>query len=733
LGSAVSALLLVGIGCSGSHDTNSVTNPNPSTFTPKGTVNGVLLDVCTNLPIAGAKVNILGRNATTNSDGGFQITDVPANTAKGNEPGNVLNDTYPVVIDLTDYNKALHTGVAHYPTIVYDVVDVKYDSLGDSNPGSSANHDTPVNGFVASIVPYVGKLDTQIKLQVVGPDYEELSGASVKLLATPAVGSVHSTSNGANMYLVEAGTTDATGWVTFGATAGLEARRTFMAEALSADGTLIAGPGSVYQAPCDTETMTYGYQADQATHLNGQGLMLTPIDAMRPVLTTVIPANLTDIPWVAATPSFTVTFRFSEPIQMTPYALAVTQDKVKSLGGGLWNDVAVNYDGPKASNTPFTMAWSTDREELTVTVPAAPASKYSIDLTAALANLKDDSGNLVNASGAFAVNPSTHFTTAGGVTPTLPVITTTNDQFDPFFQWTPGLNTYQYAVVVKRYMNGILTATSDYYANSTYTSDTVYDLSGNPLWGPWDGVSNRGAGPVTPGAVMPVRDMGFACGQLPVTYSVQFIAMSTAGVLSPGLDGSFVTAADPIAIADTFAPQIAVCPQLGTLGLTVPATALVSADLAGFPAGTQTVPMAADVSTDYTATIAFNETMTRAAVENAANWSVAAATVTTPATPGGAWVPSAAILPNQVAGYTDILPVIKSISGWDPSSNTVTITFTLTNTQVTDPNAPAGPKLNRTWDPRHVVFTFANGKDVSGNVISAAHDSIDYASNNLSW
>ena len=78
------SLALIVVGCGDSRDTSS-TNPNANTFTPKGTVNGLLRDAVTNVALVGAKVQIMDRVATTDSSGIFTITNVPALMGEGTQ------------------------------------------------------------------------------------------------------------------------------------------------------------------------------------------------------------------------------------------------------------------------------------------------------------------------------------------------------------------------------------------------------------------------------------------------------------------------------------------------------------------------------------------------------------------------------------------------------------------------------------------------------------------------
>jgi len=494
------SLALIVVGCGDSRDT-STTNPNPNTFTPKGTVNGLLRDAVTNVALVGAKVQIMDRVATTDSSGIFTITNVPALTGDGNEPS-ISNDAYPVVIDMSAINAAItaYNAVAtntvkkaFYPSMAYDNVTVYYTSLGESSDlnsesANSTNHDTPVDGFVANMTPFVGKLDANVKMQVVNTSLVPQSGATVYLFTlnteevqpdtytgtTGVNDSLSGVGGGSPGHLVATQTTDATGYVTF---QNIEAKRRFYVKAVigatqgwwvGVSGTApfvvpASGGPSALTSPADNLTDVYGLNQSGFVSTSPElvigtyysaPLVVRTVDGLAPFVLSVVPANLSDFA-IPATGTVDVVFTFSEAIRSTPYANALTRET--SVLGGLYADVAVNYLGPKAGNIPHTLAWNDARTTLTISIPVAsmtPASRYSVSILNAVNGLGTlgTAGRLTDANGnvfltAFA-NTATNFTTAGGFNVAAPVIA--KDATSPYtVNWTPVTNAFGYRVYVE--------------------------------------------------------------------------------------------------------------------------------------------------------------------------------------------------------------------------------------------------------------------------------------------
>jgi len=500
---ALSFALIVGCGGDRNDSTISTTNPDPNAFTPKGTVSGVLRDAVTNEALVGAKVQIMDKVATTDSSGIFTITNVPALQGTGNE-GYDDNAAYTVVIDMSAVNTTItafnadttHTvKKAFYPSMAYANVMVYYTSLGESSDlasgaTNSTNHDTPVDGFVANITPFIGKLDANVKMQVVNTSLVPQSGATVYLFnfngtqpvqpdtstGTTGGGSTGAVDSGTPGKLIDTQTTDANGYVTF---QKIEAKRSYAVKAIAGAGATqgwweaatsappfavpVAAAASPLTAPADNLTDIYGLNqagsASASPDITMVGayysvpLVVRTVDGLAPFVTGVVPANLSDIAIPTTTPTLDVVFTFSEPIRSTPYANALTRDT--SVNGGLYADVAINYLGPKAGNIPHTLAW-TDTTHLTISIPVAsmtPASRYSVSILNACngSGTLGTAGRLTDANSnnfiAF-TNTATNFTTAGGFNVAAPVIA--KDVISPYtVNWTPVTNAFGYRVYVE--------------------------------------------------------------------------------------------------------------------------------------------------------------------------------------------------------------------------------------------------------------------------------------------
>ncbi len=758
-------------GCAGD-DSTSVTNPNANPFTPKGSVTGVLADTVTNQPIANADIYIMDRKATTGEQGQFTITDIPANTAVGTETGTGTTDPYNVVIDLTNVNKSIAdfnavaantTKKALYPSISYTTASVSYTSLGETSgtSGLGTNHDTPVNGFVANIKPTVGKLDGFLKIQVVkASDQSNVNDATVELLSTngPVLADNATGSNTVNAgHVVATSTTGTAGVYSFGP---VEAGATFNVRATSADAKL--NQGALFPVTTEGDNVTVSYLV-QGPHT---AVQLVPVDNVAPFLLATSPASLAD---VAASTNLDVTFTFSEPIKSTAYATALT--KATSALGGLYQDVTVNFNGYKAAgNLPHTIAWSADRTKLTISILAAdlqPAAKFSVDITAAVANLKDDAGKLVVAS---AVPYTVSFTTNGTSALAAPVIT----QLLPspsVVGWTQVPNALDYKATVQRFLNGAkdgaavtsallggTTLTYDVSTNAatapgfdsgayTYTvsvqavfsAGTAPNFSGpvsnvitltdsqlaaptvalpdltkgapfNFTWLPvagatsyqyavetvTAGIGGGYAAPVTVAVSQATVAVGaFTVGEQKVSYNVKFRSVNNNGTL-----GAYSA---PLTIEDKVTPTITARAFSAAINLAGGTGTVASRDPALVVAGG---------TKDFTFTVSFGEVMSKASVQNLANWSVAKAANANNGTGnvGGVWVDGA-------TPAKDILPTIKTVT-YDPTvvgGNTVaTVTVTYTQNGTAD----------ATTDVGHTVYNFT-GIDVNSNTTSSSADAVD--------
>lgn len=758
------------LGCSGDKtNTNSITNPNANPFTPKGTVTGVLSDTVTNQPIANADVFIMDRKATTGDQGLFTITDVPANTAVGTETGTAITAPYNVVIDLTNVNKSIAdfnadaantTKKASYPNMSYTTASVSYTSLGETSgaSGLGTNHDTPVNGFVANIQPRVGKLDGFLKIQVVkASDQSNVNDATVELLSTDGPTLINNATGSADLnagHVVATSKTGTAGVYSFGP---VEAGATFIVRATSADGTL--RKTMPVTAEGDNVTVSYLVQGPHTA------VQLVPVDTVAPFLMATSPANLADIP---ATANVDVVFTFSEPIKATAYATALS--KATSAAGGIYQDVAVNFDGYKAAgNLPHTIAWSADRTKLTVSILAAdlqPAAKYSVNIGAAVANLTDDAGITVVANPLL--GNTVNFTTSGTAALAAPVIT----QLLPspkVVGWTQVTNALDYVATVQRFLNGAkdglpvasallggTTLTYDVSTNAAFigfnSSAYSYTVSVQAVFSA--GTAANFNGPASnvitvadtllaaPTVALPDLTKGapFTFTWLPVPNAVSYqFAVET---VTAGIGAGYAAPVTTVVSQAVFTPaggftfneqkisynvKFRSVNANGTLGAY--STPLVIEDKAAptiaarvfSPAinlvgGTGTVAsrdaalVAASGTKDFTFTVTFGEQMSKASVQSLANWSVAKAVNANngAGNVGGVWV-------DGITPAKDILPTIKSVT-YNPAATTATVTVTYTQNGTAD----------ATTDIGHTIYTFT-GIDVNGNTVSSSADAIDSA------
>jgi len=515
---ALAATLVVFPSCKKTENTTTVVSPNPNPYRPIGTVNGILRDRISLKPISGATIVIYDQTTTTGADGQFTIKNIPASSSSGNEPGNDLGyDTYPVVIDMKGVTGS-------YPQVAYSEVKIKYDSLGDGgstgNNGSGSNHDTPTDGFVASIICEIGKLDANVKVQVAkSADYAPLQGVSVELHAITSNNS--GTGSNSNLVLATA-TSDANGFVTFN---NIEAGQSFLVKGYTSDN--VWGGTVNVTAPADLLTEVYLVQQGASDH---RGLILTSTDNVAPFVTATLPADQANV--AASATGQTFDFTFSEPIQQNAYAKVLTAEQVGPSGGvGLWKDVTVTQTTLQGVTTtvPFTLSWDTTFTKLTVTVAStiAPA-QYNVSIAGAMAanKLMDVSNNAAstNASnGRYAIRVSTSATLP---TLTAPVIAL--DTLNPYkVTWAPVANAFGYVVRVERYRGGILDATYTTPTNALVTN-RFFDLL--------DGSAGNNA----------FNNNYWYNNTIPYTYKVSVFAVPYTGNVNVGAQSNILTL-DPTA------------------------------------------------------------------------------------------------------------------------------------------------------------------------------------------
>jgi len=442
--SALLASLFLVTACDTNSTTHTTQNPNPEKLKPTGSIQGVLLDATTNDPVVGAVINIGVATATTNQQGIFIFTDVPATSD--------LNDgfaagAYVATIDTSGVTSPIN--MASSSGSKYSLVDVTgnalnvvFSSFDESETGgagggetNSSNHDTPIVGLVATATLTIGKLSTQIT-GIVFDTNGSLAPAGVVVEVWTQAGN----------NLVAKGTTNDSGAFTF---SNLEAG---VATTVVAYDTAASKRGT-YNVAALTEGAKFDINSAEG------GVTLALVDNFAPIVSAINISdgtnsfgNLADI---GATTTATVTFTFNEALATNGYSeFLVQENNVASLR----DDVTASYAGTKstvaaAANIGYTMAWNTERTELTVTLPALAASSvYSVTIGAAN-QLMDIAGAGLNEAGSVGHVAGTvvaSFTTGGGATvdtgPTVTVVTTNIDSTTTTINldwiWTAGASSY---------------------------------------------------------------------------------------------------------------------------------------------------------------------------------------------------------------------------------------------------------------------------------------------------
>ena len=389
-------LLLAFIGCSDDTNNSSVTNPNPETATPTGSVTGVVRDACTLEPIQGAIVSISGiaGNYTTLADGTYVFKNLPATTYLDETEiegeleieipgpdveveGELEIDSgwrgfYTVVITV-DPSKAKVDGApaTGYAETYYDRLEVKFASL-ETSTGIISNNNadvTVVEGINNSENFDIGKLGSTITGKAV-------YGATLK--PVPA---------GLTVYLIsrEDSNNDASGEV-----------GNIVKTTLTQDGGTFAIAGvenkqdfSLYvtdnaAAPSLANYKGYTYVDTNCNIAVPVGLVkVYSTDTLCPFISATSPLNYTDVSATTGTAGLNVVLTFSEAIKATAYNTgnALT---ASPYFPGLYDDINVLYLGNKTGNIAHSFSWNTDMTQLTINIAAeavGPASIYGVAIT----------------------------------------------------------------------------------------------------------------------------------------------------------------------------------------------------------------------------------------------------------------------------------------------------------------------------------------------------------------
>ena len=440
-------LLLAFMGCSDDTNNSSVTNPNPKNFNPKGYIQGKVVDSCTLQPISGAVIDIGVAKATTDANGQYMMSNVPATTYYDHTIGgeidvdlNIKNlrkseidlllagetsgwiGSYSATIDMTNAKVVVDVNSAtgkllnltkttsvkvtqsplKYANKYYNVVTVVFSSLkeSDGNVSTVSNHDTPVDKVGSGNFDFLlGQLTSGISGDAVwGGTYDPATGKialmpvkgyAVALYTVTGEENFGNSSTGSFGHRVAITTTNEAGHFSF---SNLETARAYIIAV--ADGAPAKYAGyTLAHTMCDNDMLSFNIQDGKAIQVFSTDVVcpfvqLATVDGQGPYA---------DLSKETIADGVDIVLTFSEPIKATNLntGRALLSTTNYESNQGLYNDIAVNFVGYKASNIPHTLAWNASMTALTIHIDAQylqPASVYSVVILDGK-NLKDQNNN----------------------------------------------------------------------------------------------------------------------------------------------------------------------------------------------------------------------------------------------------------------------------------------------------------------------------------------------------
>lgn len=430
---ALSLMTLVAFGCSGDH--SSVTNPTANALTPTGTIQGKLVDACNQQPIANAVVDIGLAKATTNSDGQYTLTNVPATRQQDSS----LRGEYSATIDLRSVTNAggVKFAAGTYPEFAYNDLRVTFTTLnGSGNPDNNNDLNVTLNGNNPAVPVVgvavgnqdltVGQLKAVLK-GIVTTDGVTQSGLFVTLYSTGLRGDEPDTGIGNRGNIVATTTTNANGVYSF---TGLETNRRFRVQVSNV---------SVIDTTTQQPTVVYG-ETRPRTGCNGEVSWASNIDTTGIISLALTSTSIQNSQNLYAnadgSTSIPVVFTFNKPITGNDnnglLPSSTTNDPINNLAmtstgnpASLFNKVLVTFEGYKGTITPHSLRWI-DNQNLEVTVKnVAVGAIYKVDITGALA------APLNGATVASTASASILFYTFGtSNTPVAPTVSLINSPYD---------------------------------------------------------------------------------------------------------------------------------------------------------------------------------------------------------------------------------------------------------------------------------------------------------------
>ena len=352
------------------------------------TLKGQLTDAATGEPIVGAIIDVGPRNAITDSNGYYQIANVPADSGSG------VSRDYYATIDLSQVSSPIDMADSstspRYPELKFTKPIVPDGST------TSANHNFKAGKLSATISGVVGN-DNRLSL----------GDISVEL---------QNNTEGMAGDLIRSATSDSlTGEYEF---INIEAGVDYKLVGISNDATL---QGEIaIEALTDNQTIVL-------TLVGNPTLILSNTDEYAPRIIAVSPENNSDI----SPGAVDVVLTFNEPIYQDIYSIP----NPLAQSDNIYQEIDVSYGGLKAAgNIAHTLTWNANYDELTIAIPnTGVSSKYTVDLSLISpqqdgdvtipGKLKDSAGNTLESSPALSDDSILSFSTNGGVLADAPIIT----------------------------------------------------------------------------------------------------------------------------------------------------------------------------------------------------------------------------------------------------------------------------------------------------------------------
>lgn len=449
---------------------SSVPNASPIIENPTSDVTGYVVDAMTQEPIVGAKVIVEGYNisAKTDDEGRYLIKDVP-NTA-GASMHTVSIDmakvTSPVVMadksKCTPADATADTAAVicnFYPDVAMNrtmaVVGAGDNGAGIGYIGMLTNKMYMVGKATAELTGYVYDEDgiTPVGDTVVhiGPD--EVNNTTGAAGADGKIDNVWGTMVTAAADDTATADENELGMFHFH---GLEARSTYIINAYTKDKMMTFTSGAINMVEGAT------------INLESEGNARVILAAAANTAPKLVAISHDGVAEVDAAGAASVTWSFDESIAADA---AGYRDSI-AAGGNLHNDVVVTYDGAKAGNVAYTVAWNDDFNELTVSVPTVKeGSKYSFDISTVRPKLEDSDGGTAT-NPAAAVAESVTVSTSGGNIAITGAPTAASIDVLANVDWNTAT-----ANLVWTKINGA--KSYNVYANVTTGADTVQVFAGN--------------------------------------------------------------------------------------------------------------------------------------------------------------------------------------------------------------------------------------------------------------